>query len=336
METIRNTQRFQHTFLLVIIILAIGITIYFTGGYGGDKSIEIKKNRIMFDTVIRIKLVGKSDDNFASIYEIIWDKLSEIENSLDRYNIDGQLYSLNYIDSSMFVDKHLAELINEGLRAYEYTGGIFDIRCGELIDIWDFAGEGRIPEQIEIDSALFRMQIPFEFSQDTIFKNSVFPIIDVGGMAKGYAIDRISSILDTIQNIEEYIIDLGGNIAVKSNDKEQFKIGIQHPREPNRVAAKFEMQSGKCCATAGDYQRYFEFKGKRYHHIINLKTGYPARKSVSVTVIAPSGLEADILSTAFFIMGAKTSLKYLKQHPEAHAIFLNSKGEAISGNINLN
>ncbi|HDR91449.1 MAG TPA: FAD:protein FMN transferase, partial [candidate division Zixibacteria bacterium] len=151
----------------------------------------------------------------------------------------------------------------------------------------------------------------------------------------GIAAQTVADILDTIEAVDRYIVDLGGNIAVGGKGEKPFIIGIRDPKAPDEIIGKFSMEKGYACATAGDYQRFFVADGVRYHHIIDPKTGYPARGLSAVIVVALDATIADILSTALFVMGYEEGMTYLETNPEIRAVFFDGEGKLLGGNLEI-
>jgi len=139
--------------------------------------------------------------------------------------------------------------------------------------------------------------------------------IDLGGVAKGYAVDRALAVLRE-RGITSGLVDAGGDIRVlgtKSADT-PWRIGIQHPRDGNALIALVEIDSGSV-ATSGDYERYFMKDGRRYHHILDPQTGWPCSACMSVTIVADLAIEADVLATAVFVLGPEEGMRLLDRLP---------------------
>ena len=320
------------TVLMVAILVGVGIALYFGGGPHRGL-VEESRTRVMFDTVVRVTLEGQRGFDFVPVFEGIWAELSGWEAEVDAYDTASALFFANRSDSAEVLPDRLSKALRLGFESILSTGGNFDIRIGELTSIWDFAGDGRVPSKREISAALDRMHRPIRLSGDTLVKSGASPKLDLGGLAKGMAADAVYALLDTIPEIERFIVDLGGNIRAKSSDSSSFEIGIQDPRSANRIAARFSLGSGFSCATAGDYQRYFIVDGIRYHHILDPATGAPARRCSAVTVVARDGATADIMSTALFVMGPVTGMEFLKEKGGIEAAFFDSTGTLIAGNL---
>ena len=146
----------------------------------------------------------------------------------------------------------------------------------------------------------------------------------MGAVAKGYIADKLAEYFRE-KGVEKAIIDLGGNVVLIG----EYKVGIRSPFNPEEIFATITAKD-KSAVTSGAYQRYFEYEGKRYHHIIDPRTGYPSDSGIaSVTVISPSSMQADALSTAIFVMG-KDSISLCDIFPDTDAIIIMENGDVIT------
>jgi len=325
------------TAVLACILVAVAVAIYLTGGYSGIRKPErMSKSRVLFDTIVKIDIEGPGELDYSRIYTAVWEELDGWERELDLYDTLSDLDRANRCDSQIILPKRLASAVGKGLDSIIPTGGHFDIRIGEITALWDFAGDGVVPETRKLSAAIDRMHRPIRMRGDTLVKSGFSPRLDLGGIAKGLAADAVFAILDSIEGVERFIIDLGGNIRVKDEGGKAFEIGVQSPESPDKLAGKFSLASGKACATAGDYQRFFVVDGIRYHHILNPANGVPARGCSAVTVLANDAVTADIMSTALFVMGPEAGSVFLESNSEIKAVFLDSTGTIIAGNFDLN
>jgi thiamine biosynthesis lipoprotein len=298
----------------------------------GTKREPVRRTRLMFDTVVSISIETEKGRDLEPIFAEIWRELGDWEKSLSAYDSSGGIYRVNMFEEFELTSPKLESALEIGLDYLVKTSGAFDIRVGGIIRLWDFTGEGDIPSDSALSEAMRFAGNPVEINDGRIRK-SLGTKLDLGGLGKGIAADAIAEMLDTIPFINRYIIDLGGNIASGDKAGKPFAIGIRHPRAPEEVIAKFKLESGKACATAGDYQRFFERDGVRYHHIIDPQKGIPARHVSAVTVIAPDAVTADILSTALFVMGFDDGMEFLSDNPEIRACFFDLDGEYLGGNL---
>ncbi len=294
----------------------------------------IRRTRLMFDTVVTITIYAETGNDLSPVFEAVWEELRAWETALDAYDTTAGLYRINSGDTITIEDKKIADALEIGLEYIQPTDSAFDIRVGGIVRLWDFTGEGHLPSENELIAVLQNARYPVELVDVTLIK-SRNTALDPGGLGKGIAADAVAEILDTIEYIERYIIDLGGNIVANDRSGKPFVIGVRDPKSPDDVIASFTLQSGYSCATAGDYQRFFERDGVRYHHIIDPKTGRPSRKVSSVTVIAKEAVVADIISTALFVMGYEKGVLFLESSPEIRAVFFDTNGKYLGGNLEI-
>jgi thiamine biosynthesis lipoprotein len=186
--------------------------------------------------------------------------------------------------------------------------GVFDVTIGPLSDLWGFSEDKEIvlPDDNEIknlDKLVNYRDVVLNENDTTAFLKKKGMAIDLGGIAKGYAIDRGSAILKE-KGITNFILNAGGDIYVSGmKDKNTlWKVGIKHPRNTNEIIAEFDLKD-YAVATSGDYERFKIINGVRYHHILDPATGYPGTLSESSTILAPTAEEADASATYVFLLG---------------------------------
>lgn len=203
---------------------------------------------------------------------------------------------------------------------FDLTDGAYDPSVYPLVRLWNFSGDkfshidGKTPPtDDEIDDALAFVGLKRAFTIDhvngTVTKNPGFDgaMLDFGGMAKGYAVDKA---LDKFEG--NALVNLGGNIGAKGKD---YTIGIGNPRESaTAYFGSFALKSGQCISTSGDYERYFLHEGVRYHHVLDPMTGKPSNSGlISVSVISSDGAVGDALSTAIMVLGAEKGQQLIAQ-----------------------
>lgn len=226
------------------------------------------------------------------------------------------------------------------------SGGAFDVTVGPVVKAW---GIGTDKPQIPPDLALKELvslvgyaDVHLDEASNKASLQRPGQIVDVGGIAKGYAGDVAKDIYQT-NGTKSAFINLGGNVVVLGNkpDGSAWNIGIQNPRAETGDVVGFVHVSDKAVVTSGDYQRYFEKYGQRYCHIIDPQTGYPAESGLmSVTIIASSSVEADGLSTAAFVLGLEKGLDLIRRYGQAEAIFITTAKKiyvtkGLEGNFQL-
>lgn len=232
------------------------------------------------------------------------------------------------------VNPSVAEIIKDSKKYSRLTGGAFDITIAPLTDLWHInTNTGDIPSSDAVKNALKHIN----HKNITVKENSVKlsdsrSQIDLGGIAKGYVADKIKDYLIS-QNISSAIIDLGGNILTigSKTESSDFTIGIKKPfsDNPAEYAATINI-SDKSVVTSGIYERYFKKDGNIYHHILDPKTGYPAKNALySVTIISDKSEDGDALSTGTFLLGLDKGLSLINSLENTEAIFITDKNDII-------
>ena len=301
-----------------VLLLALLLT-----GCGGSvdpddaqESIQV----IAMDTAMLITTYGERSPAAAYACE---DTIRDLEAKLSRTDPDSEVSRLNAAGGAVLeVGEDLGVLLDAAAYYQFTTGGAFNIAIAPLASAWGFTEDHfRVPSQEEI-SGLLKLVNGFSLQQ-TPEGVALGPgqSIDLGAIAKGYAADKIVQVLQEYE-VPRANINLGGNVLAYGTRPggAPWRVGIQDPKrtdEPNAFAGVLELEDS-FAVTSGGYQRYFEENGKRYHHILDPATGYPADSGLaSVTVVADcgegsglSGMMCDALSTALFIMGEETALDF--------------------------
>ncbi len=220
------------------------------------------------------------------------------------------------------VPEEIVSLISRSIKYSKITNGAFDITILPLMNLWNIMAVNPVaPSQENINACLLLTGYgDVIIKKNSIYLNKKGMGIDLGGIAKGYALDKSLEILKKL-GIKKTIIDAGGDLGVYISGTENATIKIIHPRKEGTFWGQFETGSN-AVATSGDYQRYFTADNRRYHHIFNPSTGYPAKKSVSVTVVHSKAETADILATSVFILGPEEGFDLLTKTPEADGLII--------------
>lgn len=240
-------------------------------------------------------------------------EIESLDKKLSSVNPESEIYKLNK-SGSLELDGESAELIKRSVELCGFTDGNLDITVYPVVEKWGFIDKNyKIPTQSELDSLLKNV----DYKKITVNGDKVqVPNglkLDLGAVAKGYAADKSREILSK-SGVKSAILNLGGTVLAygKKPNGENWKVGITDPENNENYMGVLEC-ADKTVVTSGNYERYFESGGKRYCHIINPKTGYPADNGVtSVTVISPDGTKNDALSTALFVMGAQNASEFIK------------------------
>lgn len=308
-----------------IIAAAVILTAVLCSGfflYSREKRYDFtEKSFISMDTVITEKIYGENSSAFISpVFSIV----TGLDDTISRFNESSAVYALNTKGETS--DRAVAEILNSILQISEDTDGAFDVTVGELSDLWSIGKEGeKIPSEKEKEAVLEEVG----YRKISIVKGKVTyegGEIDLGAVGKGFACDLIEAYLSS-QKVQGAVVSVGGSILAygdynKKGDK--WSIAIRHPRSENEFLGIVRLDEG-FVSTSGDYERYFEKDGKRYHHIFDARTGMPASSGlVSVTVVTESGVLSDALSTACFIVGAEKGKALLEKYG-ASAVFVDEE-----------
>jgi thiamine biosynthesis lipoprotein len=267
-----------------------------------------------------------------------WDSLFDAADHLawefDHRSPDSPIGKLNRLGTSQ-PPPEVTAVLRESLAIADASGGAFDPTILPLTQLWSFDTGGRLPEPREIERAVQRVDYTrLRIDPDG---NVILPEgfgLDLGGIAKGAVVDLLAEVLDERIG-PNYLIDAGGDILV-SGLKEggrQWVIAIRHPRDPQEFVGKLSLGARNrkiAVVTSGDYERYFEQDGRRYHHILDPRTGYPAQGTASVTVIAPTCARADALATAVFVLGPERGLALLEDSEDAEGLILGDDGAGLA------
>ena len=232
--------------------------------------------------------------------------LREIDCIMSSYAEDSEVSRLNAAPAGPFQVSGETLLVLAAARWFhEETGGAFDVTCRPLIELWEEAGaENRLPEPKEVEEARARSGWSgLTLNRGFVVKGREGVRVDLGGIAKGFAIDRTTEELK-IAGSEGGMVEVGGDLRCFGRPPEGnlWKVAVRHPFKPGEACAEIAIEPGAVC-TSGDYQRFFEIQGKRYSHIIDPRTGRPAEAAASVTVVAPMAMIADAWATALSVLG---------------------------------
>jgi thiamine biosynthesis lipoprotein len=215
------------------------------------------------------------------------------------------------------ISSELLGLIDHAFELSEATGLAFSPALGRLVDAWGIAkGEPRLPEAEEIERLVYRAHkaVMTRTNDGRVWLRPRGVEIELGAIAKGYAVDRAVEVLHQ-QGITAGMVWAGGDLRVfgKKPGGDPWRIAVRHPRDPSEFLSVLELEEPMAVATSGDYERFFERDGVRYHHILDPETGYPSRKSVSATVVAQTCMDADALATAVFVMGPEWGVLFAEE-----------------------
>ena len=287
---------------------------------GSQASLLKEQTREVFamDTYMTLKAYGKNAGKAldASVKEI-----ERIENLVSTGKKTSEIARINQNGSGK-VSEDTMKLILRSRELYEDTDGAFDITVYPVMEAWGFTTEKyRIPGKTELQKLLANMdadKIICDEKKGTVKLDQKGMKIDLGGIAKGYTSGRVMEIMKKY-GVKNAVISLGGNVQTLNSkpDGSAWQIAVEDPQDKSSYIGVLSLRN-QAAITSGGYERYFEKNGKKYHHIIDPKTGYPSENGLSsVTIVSKDGTLADGLSTSLFIMGRKKATTYWKKHTQA-------------------
>ncbi|WIV13386.1 FAD:protein FMN transferase [Proteiniborus sp. MB09-C3] len=316
--------------ILSVVVIAIAMfSIYskFKEKNITDKGLIKEKTSFLLGTVVQIKLLDPQPDE---LFNGAFDLVQDIENKMSINIEDSEVIRINKNSGKSYVNvsPETYYVIEKGKYYSTLSNGMFDISVGPLVKLWGIGNEdARVPSQSEINIALIKIDyndILLNESDKSVMLAKENMIIDLGGIAKGYAADVIADYLKS-KDIDNAIIDLGGNVlALGGNGKtDKWNIGIQNPFEPRNKHIGILSVRDKTVVTSGVYERYFIEGGKRYHHILDPFTGYPVENPLmSVSIVADKSIDADGLSTTVFALGLEKGTELIESLDGIEAIFV--------------
>ena len=278
----------------------------------------------VFGTLVDITIYGETEAKSQAVSNAIISNFQQLHNRLHAWR-PSELKSLNtaFAQGKSPIDIHadIASMIADATALSVQSKGAFNPSIGGLIETWGFHHDAFKPVPIDKDKINSLLHANPQMTDIVLnsggqaFSKNQKVQLDFGGYAKGYALDAALVYLRK-QDIKNALINIGGNIiALGKHGDKAWRVGIQHPRKPNAIAA-LDLEDGWAIGTSGDYQRYFELDGKRYCHIIDPSTGYPVEGVQAVTVLIPphvyAGVLSDVASKPIFI--AKSPLRIKAAH----------------------
>lgn len=282
------------------------------------RELLVQSQSYVFGTLVDISIYGEPESQAHELINHVLQDFQGLHNRLHAWQQGSELYALNEAFAKgkqpMQISDELATIIQDATRLSQQSQGAFNPAIGHLIGTWGFQRDEFSPVTVEPTQIQKLLSANPQMTDIVIAQRSVYsknPAVklDLGGYAKGYALDMAASYLRK-QGVKNALINIGGNIiAIGQHGEKPWRVGIQHPRKAGPIAL-LDLPDGWAIGTSGDYQRYFELNGQRYCHIINPATGYPAQGTQAVTIlVAPSevasgaqaGTLSDVASKPIFI-----------------------------------
>ncbi|WP_082434913.1 FAD:protein FMN transferase [Pedobacter sp. Hv1] len=289
-----------------------------------------------------ITIIDKDSAAAEANIDVVIAEVTRIENLISDWRPYTQVSKVNQNAgiAPVKVDKEVFELTQRAIKLSKLTGGAFDISFAAMDRIWKFDGSMvKMPTPEAIKKSVEKVgyqNIILDQKNSTIFLKLKGMKIGFGALGEGYAADRCREMM-LAKGVKAGIVNGSGDMNTwgKQPDGTPWNIGITNPKNTNELMAIVPLAHG-AVVTSGSYEKFVVFNGKRYAHIINPKTGYPATGLCSVTVFGPSAEMANGLSTSIMVMGKKAGLQLLKRYPKMSCILITDEGKTYtSPNLNI-
>ena len=304
----------------VLVLQALLAQVAFADWYRDDQPI--------MGTSITVELWHEDDAEAAKLMAAVMAEMRRIEQDYSPYIESSELSRLNRKAARRptRVSKEMWKLLKASRRVSELSGGAFDITYASAGKLYDYRERER-PANAELANAVdainYRHVVLMRGRRVRYSHPGVS--IDLGGIAKGYAVDLGIEILQK-HGVTEALVAAGGDSRIIGDRRGRpWTVGVQDPRDKSKMIALLPL-ADTAVSTSGDYERYFEDDGVRYHHIINPDSGDSARELRSVTILGPEGLFTDALSTAVFVLGLEPGLKLIDTLPGIDAVIVDGQG----------
>ncbi|MDZ4732047.1 MAG: FAD:protein FMN transferase [Nitrospirota bacterium] len=300
----------------------------------GQELAVVTRAQMQMGTLVKITAVARSESVAQAAATAGFAEIRRLEELLSTWIPTSELSRVNAAAGILPVHVSLETLtvVQRAVQAAEMTDGGFNIAIGPAVDAWRVTEGQRIPTEAELDALrplVDLMSVHANVQEQTIFLVKTGMRIDVGGIGKGYAADQAVEALRKAGAVAG-VVALSGDIKTfgRLPDGKMFPVGVQHPRQDGAVLAWIDLQD-EAISTAGDYERFFEQNGVRYHHILDPRTLQPTRSCQSVTVLAREGVWADGLDTGIFVMGPERGMELVEQLPDVEAIIVDAGGRLL-------
>lgn len=328
---VEAARRLRYSFLIRLLVLFSFILLVLPvtnpPARAADSLVRYEASHQAMGTVFTVAAYGSNSAYLEEVAAEVFQEIDQLDDQMSNYKQESELSSINREAArhAVIVEPGLFKLIQDSLRYSRESGGDFDVTVGPLMKSWGFfRGQGRVPSKDELSQVLKRIgyqHVKLDPSTRSIRFDEPGIEIDLGAIAKGYAIDQAVQILRD-NEISRALISSGTSslYALGSPPGESgWKISVRDPLDQNKAACVLRLQN-LSLSVSGGYEKFFKLGGKTYAHIMNPHTGMPVENMLSTAVMSPSGTDSDALSTTFFVESPDATRDYLQHHPDLTAI----------------
>jgi thiamine biosynthesis lipoprotein len=328
---------------IVIIVFALFLIVLSYFSFSTNRQVELDSNHwLVMGTFARVVAVAKTSSTAKKCIQAAFAEIRKVDELMSDYKDDSEISKINRdaYKGSVAGSKPTYEVLQASIEFGKLTDGAFDITVGPLVDLYHSAEKEKVaPNKEQIAQA--KLKVGYQKlkldNQNRTVKFSVDGMrLDLGGIAKGYAIDRAVQAMQTCGAIGG-MVDIGGEIrcfGTPAKGKEHWLIGLQDPSKTEDGLGTGEpllvlKLTDAAVATSGNYRRFVLIEGKKYSHIIDPKTGYSSDQLSSVTIISRNATDADALATAVSVMGTEKGLALIEKLPQTEAILIPSQPKPV-------
>lgn len=297
--------------------------------------VVVKRAQMHMGTLVSITAVAPDHPTGHKAIQAGFDEIKRLERLLSTWVDSSELSQVNAEAGRhpVRVSRETMEIVKKSLEIARLTDGGFNVAVGPAVELWSITERQHIPSSIELEhfkELVDWTTIQFDPDERTIFLPRRGMRIDLGGIGKGYAADRAAAEMKRA-GAQGGVVALSGDIkAFGALSKEDgFPVGIKHPRQEGALIAVIDLKD-EAISTAGDYERFFERDGTRYHHILDPRTLEPARMCQSVTVIGKEGTLVDGLDTGIFVLGPERGMALVERLPDIEAVIVDAQGRVMA------
>lgn len=326
------TDRIKHILTYISVVTIVLIILYLS--LHKKEAVDFRYARMQMGTIVEITASSSNADetSISEAAEAAFHEIERLEALFSSYRNDSDVSRINAAAGKqpVKVDLEVISVIERSIEIARISGGAFDPTVGVLGRIWSFSGDKsmKIPSRDKVAALLELVNfeaITIDSENSTVKFDKEGLQINLGGIAKGYIVGKAAEVLKR-RGVKRGMVKAGGDMVVFDTENgAPFKIGIQHPRDPNMIVGEVTFHN-EAVATSGDYERHVIWDGIRYHHILDPSTGYPARKSRAVTVVAVDPTITDALSTAVFVMGPEKGMALVESLHGVEGLIIDNMG----------
>ena len=322
--------------IAILAALIAGLILLVQQRQGGGATHETQQE--LMGTIVKIKAHGKelSRERFDEVSRSAFAEIARLEKEMSEWIPESPISQAARFAGrkAVPVSEEIVAVIDLSLSISRQTGGAFDISFKPLGRLWRVEKRKEPPREEEIRAALRLVgyrNIELDKGRRTLFLKRPGMAVGLGAIAKGYAAGRAARKMAE-GGIRDFIIDAGGDLYFSgSKGGKAWTCGIQDPDRKGEQMIRLKVKTDCAVVTSGDYERYFDFQGRRYHHIIDTRTGYPATGTRSVTVLARDPAVADAYATSFFILGPAKAAEIAGRTPGVAFILIDDRGKVWRG-----